>query len=342
MHQKVVILFGGISKENNVSVASAQNLAQSLENPILWYWGKDGSVTEVAAEQLLAHKNAFITDFEAHALQFFTNIEDSLDYAALNSLVIFNALHGIGGEDGYIQELMEKRDIRSTGSSAAVSRLAFNKDLSKQEMSRAGIMVPRSALINSSAPAKAGITCSGLLRTYGALVVKPVADGSSFGLSILKNEKELKQCIAGLAKDQNITYLVEEFIEGIELTVGIIESKGRIIALEPIEIAADADRVFDYEGKYLGQGINEILPARISNEDNARAKHLATVAHQAMGCSGYSRTDMILNNAGIYFLEINTLPGLTQASLVPQELAAAGISMAHFVSEQLSLAGLIA
>jgi D-alanine-D-alanine ligase len=133
-------------------------------------------------------------------------------------------------------------------------------------------------------------------------------------------------------------YIIEQFIKGRELTVGVIDDGNGPQALPVVEIEVDPGREFDYQGKYLGHGTREICPAQISDEMSRAAQQGAVASHIALGCEGYSRTDIMAAGDGMYFLELNTLPGLTTSSLVPQELHAAGMDFRQFLEMQLDLA----
>ncbi|MBC8072794.1 MAG: ATP-grasp domain-containing protein, partial [Deltaproteobacteria bacterium] len=170
----------------------------------------------------------------------------------------------------------------------------------------------------------------------GALVAKPIADGSSIGLLHLRAHEEL----AAAARDitsAGVPYLVEERLEGTELTVGVVDEGGTAIALPISEVRVVPGGSFDFDGKYLGRGTLEITPAEVPTEIAAKASEIAVAAHLALGCAGYSRTDVIATAHGVVFLETNTLPGLTRASFIPQQLAAAGRPLAGFVADQLGL-----
>jgi D-alanine-D-alanine ligase len=177
-----------------------------------------------------------------------------------------------------------------------------------------------------------------LLGLYGKLVLKPVADGSSSGLFFIDAQTR-NEGLARLERSPGVGFLLERYIRGRELTVGVIDrASGETIALPCSEVLVDPGRSFDFEGKYLGQGTKEITPADIPAETADAAKNLALTVHRALGCSGCTRTDMIVDPSGPVFLEINTLPGLTGASFIPQQLEAAGIPMGAFLEEQIELA----
>ena len=170
-----------------------------------------------------------------------------------------------------------------------------------------------------------------MLSKYDRIVLKPLAGGSSRGLFFVNKGEDF-------TAEVDVPYIVEEFLHGRELTVGVIERDGEPFALPVLEIEIDTGRTFDYAGKYLGTGTREICPANISDRMRDAAQQVAITAHTALGCKGYSRTDVVATEDATYFLEINTLPGLTTSSLVPKELQAAGISFKEFLESQIELA----
>jgi D-alanine-D-alanine ligase len=135
-----------------------------------------------------------------------------------------------------------------------------------------------------------------------------------------------------------VPYLLEERLDGTELTVGVLDEVGDVIALPASEVRVVQGGAFDFDGKYLGRGTQEITPAEVPAAVADEASRIAVAAHRALGCAGYSRTDVIATARGVVFLETNTLPGLTRASFIPQQLAAANRSLAGFVEGQLALA----
>jgi len=176
-----------------------------------------------------------------------------------------------------------------------------------------------------------------MLERYPKIVLKPVADGSSRGLYFLDRDGDIDGVIRSVAKART-PYIIEQFISGRELTCGVIDTGNGPIALPVMEIVMDRGRDFDYEGKYLGKGTKELCPAPIPDAMRDEAQQIAVAAHTALGCDGYSRSDLIGADDGVYFLEINTLPGLTVSSLVPQELKEAGIGFREFLEAQIDIA----
>ncbi|HEX6097512.1 MAG TPA: ATP-grasp domain-containing protein [Thermoanaerobaculia bacterium] len=328
MTQTIIVLFGGPSDERHVSVASAQNVVRTVPGSLAWFWAPDGRVYDVAPADLLAHQRPFELDFVPARPAIFPTLEQALDTLPVEDPVFFLALHGTMGEDGTVQEMLESRGIPFTGSGAEASAAAFDKDRAKERV-RGRVRTAESRVVRNEAELQR--TIDDLLSRHERIVLKPLAGGSSRGLYFLGRNDPPP---SGL----RFPYILEQFIRGRELTVGVIETDEGPVALPVIEIEVDPNRAFDYEGKYLGAGTREICPANIPPEMARDAQATALAAHEALGCDGYSRTDVIAGEDGVYFLETNTLPGLTTSSLVPQELKAVGIDFRSFLERQLELA----
>lgn len=318
------ILFGGTNRERLVSVASAQALTATLPQADLWYWAPDGQVHEAQAEALAAHQRPFEIDFPATGPAI-GEIEAALDRAAAEGRVLILALHGGQAENGELAALCEARGVAFTGSGAAASRLAFDKAATKAAVAKVGVVTPGTVLVETATEG---------LAEHGRLVAKPVAEGSSYGLIFVNSEADLA-ALAQAARRE--AYLVEPFVSGLEATCGVLERDGELIALPPVEIRP-ADGAFDYASKYIAAGTQEICPATFGAEINAALQAGALKAHRAVGAQGYSRSDFIVTETGVVFLEINTLPGLTKASLYPKALAAEGVAFLDFLDGQIALA----
>jgi len=320
-----IVLFGGPSDERHVSVASAQNVVRALGNPLAWFWAPDGPVHDVALEDLLSHRRPFEADFNPKRPAIWPSIEQALDTLPVEDPVFFLALHGTIGEDGTLQKMMEDRGIAFTGSGSEASAAAFDKVRAKK-------LLQNRVRLADSRIFRGPDTLREMLTTYDRVVLKPVAGGSSRGLFFVDRGQQFTEKL-------DIPYIVEQFISGRELTVGVIDREDGPFALPVLEIEVEAGHSFDYAGKYLGKGTREICPAKISDRMRDAAQDVALAAHTTLGCSGCSRTDVVAaDDDHIYFLEINTLPGLTTSSLVPQELAAAGIAFRDFLESQIALA----
>lgn len=336
MQKNLVILFGGSSSERLVSVASAQNIAGHLPEARLIFWSKSGELHDVSSSELKKHQDPFTTEFKPTAPPFAGRMETAMEHLK-NSLLIL-ALHGTEGEDGSLQALLEAHHIPYTGTDARASRIAFDKKLTKLEAQKLHIPLTEDLLLsNPSDPAQQQL----LLDFYQAhqhIVLKPVANGSSVGLFIIHSEAEFQTARGQLARETG-AYLAERFLVGREITVGVMhDSQGKLVALPCSEVRVTKGRQFDYAGKYLGSGVEELTPAPIGPEETLRCQEIALRLHQAIGCFGYTRTDMILTSHGPVLLEINTLPGLSRASFIPQQLAVYGMTLRDFFMNQIELA----
>lgn len=232
--------------------------------------------------------------------------------------VVLIALHGVWGEDGRIQGLLDTLGIPYTGSGVLASALAMDKVMAKKALAAEGIDVPRGAVVRAAAGADLERA-----RSVGLpLFVKPVASGSSVGATLVRADDALVPAIrAALAEDERV--LVEEYLRGRELTVAVIGNDDPR-ALPVIEIVT-AHEFFDYGAKYDAGESEEICPARIPDEVARRAQALAVRAHEALGCRGMSRTDLVWTGERMVVLEVNTIPGMTANSLLPKAARAAGI-----------------
>lgn len=330
-----IVLFGGPSDERHVSVASAQNIVRTLGSAALaWFWAPDGSVYDVSPGDLLSHQRPFEVDFLPSRPAIFPDIEQALDTMPVDNPVVLLALHGTGGEDGPLQEALERRGIPFTGSGSVASAAAFDKERAK-EMVRGHVRVAESRVTRTAGDVRAAI--DDLLSRHERIVLKPLAGGSSRGLFFLDRNGDAGD-VAEKVIARGIPYILEQFLRGRELTCGVVERSDGPFALPVIEIEVDPNRAFDYEGKYLGSGTREICPANIPETLAKEAQQTALAAHVALGCEGYSRTDMVATDDGVWFLETNTLPGMTTSSLVPQELRVTGIEFRDFLEGQIALA----
>jgi D-alanine-D-alanine ligase len=321
----LTILFGGTSKERLVSVASAQALVAALPEADLWFWQPDDSVQAVTAEALQAHAKPFEDAFtpKGRALG---ALPQALDIARDERRTLLLGLHGGQAENGELQAMCEARGIAYTGSHSASSHLAFDKVAAKRFASFAGVVCTTSVALADAEVA---------LAKHGRLIAKPACDGSSYGLIFVHSSQDLV-AVRSAAKTED--YLIEPFIAGIEATCGVLEQRdGSLIALPPVEIIP-AEGGFDYTAKYLAKSTQEICPGRFTPAMTARLQDQAIRAHRALSCGGYSRSDFIVSGDETVYLETNTLPGLTRASLYPKSLAAQGIPFADFLHNQIDLA----
>ena len=242
-------------------------------------------------------------------------------------------LHGPYGEDGTIQGLLELLDIPYQGSGVMGSSVAMNKLATKQMYELAGLPTPPYMVLKQGDRVDA-VDCE---ERFGLpLVVKPLEAGSSVGMTIVKSASEIETA-AEKAFRYGDAILLENFVDGTEITVGVIGNQ-TLAALPIIEIVpGDAYEFFDYEAKYTPGATREICPARISDAMTEKAQTYAKMAHEALFCEGYSRTDMIMQSDEIYILETNTIPGMTATSLLPQAAVAAGISFSELLDRLIEL-----
>jgi D-alanine-D-alanine ligase len=241
-------------------------------------------------------------------------VQDADCWLPSNVDVAFIALHGAFGEDGQVQRILEERGVPYTGSDPEASACAFDKAAAKERFEAAGIPTPRFAIAERGMFPEATMPLP--------LVVKPARQGSSVGITIVQELSEMQRaCEEAWQYDQRL--IVEEFVRGRELTVGILDTR----TLPVVEIRTKHG-FFDYQAKYTPGEAEEIVPAPLDRLTTARVQDLAFRAHQCLGCRDFSRVDVMLSNRGeLSVLEVNTIPGLTSNSLLPKAARAAGLSM---------------
>src|SRR6201992_1051749 len=323
---RITIVFGGTNKERLVSVASAQALHLALPDADLWFWDVDDSVHEIRPQALETHARPFEQPFKVddHGVG---GIEQALDKAKAENRLLVLGLHGGTAENGELQAMCEMRGIPFTGSGSASSHLAFDKVAAKRFAAIAGVTATVGVPLDDAERA---------LAEHGKLIAKPARDGSSYGLMFVNSSQDIV-AVRNAAKTEE--YLIEPFVAGVEATCGVLERlDGSVIALPPIEIVpAEGGSGFDYRAKYLAKGTQEICPGRFAPELSAAIMEQALKEHRALSCTGYSRTDFIISTTGPVYLETNTLPGLTKASLYPKALKAEGIEFVDFLGDQIAL-----
>lgn len=264
-----------------------------------------------------------------------------LELSRIADLVLI-ALHGEYGEDGQIQSVLDQAGVPYNGSGSFASALGMNKELAKGAFRREGLRAPLGAVLKklNAEPETVALQAKDIFHKISPpWIVKPLDRGSSVGLFLAKDFKELVRSIAECYRFSD-KVLVEEYLKGREATVGVIDDfRGqRIYALPPIEIRRPGGQeIWTYDDKYNG-ATEEICPGAFSEEEKRELERQAVVAHQALGMRHYSRSDFILTNRGIYILETNSLPGLTSESLLPKALAAVGCSYSDFLHHLIQLA----
>ena len=253
---------------------------------------------------------------------------------AANIDVALIVMHGAQGEDGRIQGLLDLLDIPYQGSGVLGSAVAMNKLTAKHLYEQANLPGARYRVIYKNMPN----ACADLAKELGLpLVIKPASAGSSVGVTIVEDAADIDVALNRAFAEDNCV-LVEEYIKGTEITVGILGNDA-LEALPVIEIVPNPEYLFfDYEAKYKSGATAEICPARISPELTRRAQELAKAAHRVLFCENYSRSDMIIRGNDIYLLETNTIPGMTANSLLPKAARAAGIEFPALLDKLVELA----
>ncbi|MEK7817078.1 MAG: D-alanine--D-alanine ligase [Actinomycetota bacterium] len=304
--KRIGVLMGGLSREREVSLRSGQNCLEAL--------------------QRLGYKAVGIDAGRDLAT---VMVEEKIEVA-------FIALHGRYGEDGAVQGLLEVLDIPYTGSGVLASALGMDKVRTKQIAMFHGIPTPAFVVFNGAGSLDE-VCRDAATRLKFPVMLKPRDEGSSLGIVKVAEPVSLNDAVSqALAEYEAV--LAEEFIEGDEITVGLIETEAELTALPVLQLVPRAD-FYDYEAKY-NEGMTEfILPARIPAASAQSAQELAKKVHRALGCRGFSRVDFIIDAQGTPQLtEINTLPGMTETSDLPAQAAAAGIGYDSLVEIMLGSA----
>lgn len=299
---KIAVLCGGMSSEREISLRSGKNCLAALHR--------------------LGYKNAEIVDVSANVM----NDLKGFEYA-------YNTLHGKFGEDGCIQGVLEILKIPYTGCGVMSSAICMNKEYTKKVMGTAGLPLITSVyLLPNEDPVEK------VKDLHYPLMIKPVSEGSSFGMSKVNDESELVKAVEE-ARKYNAEILIEEYLVGIAATVGVLEKEGIPFATEILELRPK-NEWYDYEAKYT-KGMTEfILPAELSQEMTEKVKWNAVKAFEVCACSGVSRVDFLIVDEIPYILEINTNPGMTDTSDLPAQAAACGIDYDNLVDMVLHSAGL--
>lgn len=323
-----MVLMGGPSSEHEVSLATAKNVIAALDpkkylaRPVLidkagrWFLAPSFQTPLLFSGRISKSKTLVPTA-----------PQEALNESSGRPDVVFIAMHGTYGEDGRIQSLLDLAGIPYTGSGVLASALAMDKAKSAQLLVSQGLNIPKFTAFKKTDWNKSKKEILAKIKKLGwPLVIKPADLGSSVGVSIVKNEASLA---AALKKAwQNSDYIMaQEFIRGREVTCGVLENPktGRAFALPPTEIIPKTRSFFDYQAKYVPGASEEVTPARFPPKIIRVIQNSALTAHQTLGCRGMSRTDLMVDGPKIWVLELNTIPGMTETSLLPQAAKAAGI-----------------
>lgn len=346
---RVAVLMGGTSSERQVSLSTGRQVMEALDPERYDVFPVDSA--NLGGPTLPRGAGAGAGSTPARALESGARRTDNLTELArelpdpsMPPLVGRNrpdvaviCLHGKYGEDGTIQGMLELLGIPYTGSGVLASALAIDKLMSKKVFEWEGIPTPSSISLRSWRDAESYLAAleAGEARVTCPLVVKPSRQGSTIGISIVHDPAEVRAALEK-AFEFDSDVLVETFIEGMEIT-GAVLGNDDPICLPLVEIVP-ASGFYDFEAKYTPGATDEIVPARLPEPVTQRAQELALRAHQALGCRGFSRTDMLVRGDEVWVLETNTIPGMTPTSLLPRSAQAAGIPFPELVERMIQLA----
>jgi D-alanine-D-alanine ligase len=320
--KKVAIIMGGYSSEYQISLKSGNVVYQFLDQNLY-----KGYRIHILKDKWV-YVNEQDNEFPIDRNDFSTTVNGE----KITFDVVFNAIHGTPGEDGLMQAYFELLGIPQSSCDYYQAALTFNKRDLLSVLKPYGIKTATSYYLNQGDE----IDEEAILKTVGLpCFVKPNKSGSSFGISKVKTKDELAYAIVNAYKEDN-EIIIESFLDGTEVSVGVINYKGEITVLPITEIVSEND-FFDYEAKYLGKS-QEITPARISPEMTAKVSAVAKKAYEVLKMSGFSRSEFIIVNGEPHMLEMNTIPGLTTESLIPQQAKEAGISLTDLFTNALELA----
>ena len=307
---KVAVLMGGPSEEHEVSLDTGKNVLKNIDKK------------KYEAQGITINKEG--------------NWEMSPEELKKNFDVVFVAMHGPYGEDGMVQAELEAVGVPYTGSDAQTSALCMNKHLSLKLLQDAELTVPQTMFLdwNEWLDNRPALLQKAKLFINPPYVIKPNRSGSSLDVIISANSEDIEPTLMKLFEKHH-DLIIQPFINGREVACGVLDCGVTRSAypLPPIEIIPKLSHFFDYESKYKMSGADEIVPARFSDSWLKEIQRVAKKAHTLLDCRGMSRTDMVVGEDGkVYVLEVNTIPGLTKTSLLPQEAKAKKIMLPELIS----------
>lgn len=305
----VAVVYGGDSAEYVVSVESSKNVFRSIDKNLFDAWkvqmkGLEWSVMLDDEKIADIDRNDFSFEYKGGKIKF--------DYAYIT-------IHGTPGENGILQGYFDLVKVPYSTCSVEASALTFNKYYCSNFLRSFGVKMAESVLLGASD----SIVADDIITDLGLpLFVKPNAGGSSFGVTKVKSKEELEQAIATAQKEDS-EVLIEQFIQGAEFTCGLVKLDGKNLVFPVTEVLPKKE-FFDFEAKYTKGMTDEITPARISEELTIKCQALSSTIYDLCRCEGIARIDYILKDNEFYFLEVNTTPGMTGTSFIPQQIAAMG------------------
>jgi D-alanine-D-alanine ligase len=318
----IAVVMGGYSDESVISLRSGQlilnNLNKKKYNIYEVHILLEGWFAIIDGERLPINKS----DFSFSNGIFTTHFD-----------VILNTVHGTPGEDGHLQAYWELLEIPYAGCNYYQSSLTFNKRDTLSVLTKFNIPRAKSIYVSEG---NIDFTYEDVVKDLGIpFFVKPNQSGSSLGISKVNSKEEYEKALVfAFAEDKDI--LIESFLDGIEISVGVVNYKGKTTVLGLTEIVSHND-FFDYEAKYLGKS-EEITPARISAEMAEKVKNIAIKVYESLRMTGFSRAEYIIMNNEPHFIEINTNPGLSPQSIFPQQVTYAKIAMSDLLDSEIELA----
>ena len=321
----IALIYGGDSSEYEVSVKSGKHISGHLDRERYNVYevlmkGADWKVLFSEEKSYLIDKADF---------SFVIPDESGIGGKRVKFDKALIMIHGTPGENGLLQAYFEMIGMKFTTCSATVSAISFDKYACKCYLRDTGVKLAKEQFIRRGDSYNAYDIVA---RMGLPLFVKPNNGGSSFGVTKVKHLEELNDAIESAFKEDE-SVLVEEYIQGREMTNGVYEYNGELVRLPVTEIISN-NEFFDYEAKYLGAS-REICPAEITSELSERIINTSHQIYRYLGCRGVVRVDYIVRGDEIYFLEINTVPGMTEMSLVPQQVRAAGMTIREFLNQLL-------
>jgi D-alanine-D-alanine ligase len=340
---------GGTSAEREVSLSTGRQVLAALDPERFEAFPVDTAAIQTRglatppAPDALGAGSASATDAAAalpvsmHGISGLPSPADPPLVGGNRPDVALICLHGRFGEDGTIQGMLELLGIPYTGSGVLASALAMDKTMSKKIFQVEGIPTPPWITVRGREEADGYLRelLAGEARVSCPAVVKPSRQGSTIGISIVRSLDQMAAALdTALKFDSEV--LIEKFVEGMEIT-GPVLGNDVLECLPLVEIVPNGG-FYDYEAKYTPGATDEICPARLSPELTRQAQDLAARAHHALGCRGFSRTDMLVDAEGIWVLEVNTIPGMTPTSLLPRSAEAAGLTFAELLDRMIALA----
>lgn len=311
MKKNIAIIMGGYSSEYKISLKSGNVVYNAL----------DKEKYHAYRIHIFKDKWVFVNDLEEEFPIDKNDFSVLVNETKIHFDCVFNAIHGSPGEDGYMQAYFELLNIPQTSCSMYQAALTFNKRDLLATLKPYGVKTAESYPLNlgdaideNAIIAKVGLPC----------FVKANKAGSSFGISKVYKKEDLKAAIENSFKEDN-EIIIEQFLDGVEVSVGVISYKGKTLVLPITEIVSEND-FFDYQAKYEGKS-QEITPARISEDYTIKVNSEAKRIYEILKMKGFTRSEFIFKNDQPYLLEVNTVPGLTKESILPQQAAKAGISL---------------